>query len=75
MDREEASNRILMIIEMVEESGPFTGRAYLLNTLKKYQDHIVLYKQTSNIYDLIINEAEKLVKDIQKQLDEKAKGG
>jgi len=75
MDKNEATNRILMIIEMVEESGPFTGRSYLLNTLKKYQDHIVLYKPTSNIYELIINEAEELIKNIQRQLDEKAKGG
>ena len=75
MDRAEASNRILMIIEMVEESGPFTGRAYLLNSLRKFQDLVVLYKPTSNIYELIIDEAERLVKDIQKRLDEKAKGG
>ncbi len=75
MDKTEATNHILMTIEMVEESAPFTGRTKLLNTLSKLQDLIVLYKRTDDIYDVIINEAEKLVKKTQGKLDEKAKGG
>ena len=75
MDKTEATNHILLTIEMVEESAPFTGRTKLLNTLNKLQDLIVLYKRTDDIYDIIINEAEELVKTTQGKLDEKAKGG
>jgi len=75
MERSEAANRILLIIETVEESGPFTGRANLLTTLKKFQDLIILYKQSSNIYEIILKEAEKLVETTRGKLSENEKGG
>ncbi len=75
MERKKAIIRISEIIETVADSDPFKGRSGLLKTLDKLRDLIVLYKHTTNIYEIIINEAEKLVKTIQGELDEQSKGG
>jgi len=69
MDKKEAIIRISEIIETVADSDPFKGRSGLLKTLDKLRDFIVLYKHTTNTYEIIFDESEKLLKSFQKELD------
>ena len=75
MDKAEATNQILMMIEMFEESGPFTGRANILKRLNECYNLIILYKPTPDYYQTIVSEAKSLLNELQIKMDKQSKGG